>query len=154
MHWLDTLYWLVERWPSIPHPYTVETLYNTIVFHQNTHKRHPIARPSFVSSKPDPYPTPVNVVVYLISAIMNRVIKRFYCIPTCIIVIWTNLLWRVYLLDYCAHLDLLKTLSHKQHNAAMVVLRALAITDSFFLFCVMIYVVPYALARWAICVPP
>ena len=37
---------------------------------------------SFVSSKPDPYPTPVDVVVYLISAIMNRVIKRFYC--TCI----------------------------------------------------------------------
>ena len=35
---------------------------------------------SFVSSKPDPYPTPVDVVVYLISAIMNRVIKRFYCI--------------------------------------------------------------------------
>ena len=34
---------------------------------------------SFVSSKPDPYPTPVDVVVYLISAIMNRVIKRFYC---------------------------------------------------------------------------
>ena len=33
---------------------------------------------SFVSSKPDPYPTPVDVVVYLISAIMNRVIKRFY----------------------------------------------------------------------------
>ena len=59
---------------------TVEPLYNTIVFHQNTHKRHPIARPSFVSSKPDPYPTPVDVVVYLISAIMNRVIKRFYCI--------------------------------------------------------------------------
>ena len=25
--------------------YTVEPLYNTIVFHQNTHKRHPIARP-------------------------------------------------------------------------------------------------------------
>ena len=24
---------------------TVEPLYNTIVFHQNTHKRHPIARP-------------------------------------------------------------------------------------------------------------
>ena len=36
-------------------------------------------RVSFVSSKPDPYPTPVDVVVYLISAIMNRVIKRFYC---------------------------------------------------------------------------
>ena len=36
---------------------------------------------SFVSSKPDPYPTPVDVVVYLISAIMNRVIKRFYCTP-------------------------------------------------------------------------
>ena len=35
---------------------------------------------SFVSSKPDPYPTPVDVVVYLISAIINRVIKRFYCI--------------------------------------------------------------------------
>ena len=35
---------------------------------------------SFVSSKPDPYPTPVDVVVHLISAIMNRVIKRFYCI--------------------------------------------------------------------------
>ena len=33
-----------------------------------------------MSSKPDPYPTPVDVVVYLISAIMNRVIKRFYCI--------------------------------------------------------------------------
>ena len=32
-----------------------------------------------MSSKPDPYPTPVDVVVYLISAIMNRVIKRFYC---------------------------------------------------------------------------
>ena len=26
-------------------PDTVEPLYNTIVFHQNTHKRHPIARP-------------------------------------------------------------------------------------------------------------
>ena len=25
--------------------FTVEPLYNTIVFHQNTHKRHPIARP-------------------------------------------------------------------------------------------------------------
>ena len=37
---------------------------------------------SFVSSKPDPYPTPVDVVVYLISAIMNRVIKRFYCTTT------------------------------------------------------------------------
>ena len=24
---------------------TVEPFYNTIVFHQNTHKRHPIARP-------------------------------------------------------------------------------------------------------------
>ena len=24
---------------------TVEPLFNTIVFHQNTHKRHPIARP-------------------------------------------------------------------------------------------------------------
>ena len=36
---------------------------------------------SFVSSKPDPYPTPVDVVIYLISAIMNRVIKRFYCTP-------------------------------------------------------------------------
>ena len=39
---------------------------------------------SFVSSKPDPYPTPVDVVVYLISALINRVIKRFYCIfPDC-----------------------------------------------------------------------
>ena len=56
---------------------TVEPLYNTIVFHQNTHKRYGV---SFVSSKPDPYPTPVDVVVYLIAAIMNRVIKRFYCI--------------------------------------------------------------------------
>ena len=34
---------------------------------------------SFVSSNSDPYPTPVDVVVCLISAAMNRVIKRFYC---------------------------------------------------------------------------
>ena len=65
---------------------TVEPLYNTIVFHQNTHKKTSHSSPvrarygvSFVSSKPDPYPTPVDVVVYFISAIMNHVIKRFYC---------------------------------------------------------------------------
>ena len=45
---------------------------------------------SFVSSKPDPYPTPVDVVVYLISAIMNRVIKRFYC-TSHVTVIWETL---------------------------------------------------------------
>ena len=65
---------------------TVEPLYNTIVFSskysQKTSHSSPVRARygvSFVSSKPDPYPTPVDVVVYLISAIMNRVIKRFYC---------------------------------------------------------------------------
>ena len=45
---------ILRKWTS-SHPWqllisfvnwcTVEPLYNTIVFHQNTHKRHPIARP-------------------------------------------------------------------------------------------------------------
>ena len=72
----------LSLWQSVMSPVTttVEPLYNTIVFHQNTHKRvRARYGVSFVSSKPDPYPTPVDVVVYLISAIMNRVIKRFYC---------------------------------------------------------------------------
>ena len=32
-------------WGNTSQGNTVEPLYNTIVFHQNTHKRHPIARP-------------------------------------------------------------------------------------------------------------
>ena len=35
----------MTRYTGTHHPCTVEPLYNTIVFHQNTHKRHPIARP-------------------------------------------------------------------------------------------------------------
>ena len=36
---------LMRNNTNYPVTYTVEPLYNTIVFHQNTHKRHPIARP-------------------------------------------------------------------------------------------------------------
>ena len=36
---------LGKRLDAVGQQTTVEPLYNTIVFHQNTHKRHPIARP-------------------------------------------------------------------------------------------------------------
>ena len=64
---------------------------------------------SFVSSKPDPYPTPVDVVVYLISAIMNRVIKRFYCIVMVIFV--DSLLKMLFRLSNKSNIKLLFTAS-------------------------------------------
>ena len=44
-HWTHATNNNLHQWWLSLLMHTVEPLYNTIVFHQNTHKRHPIARP-------------------------------------------------------------------------------------------------------------
>ena len=78
--------WYPGYAPRIMLADTVETLYNTVNFCWNTHKRHSIARPkgrgmgvSFVSSKGNILCRLVKIELYKIFAIINRAIKGLHC---------------------------------------------------------------------------
>ena len=74
-HWIGLQNIILLRW----HFNTVETLYNTINFCWNTHKRHSIARPKG-SSKGNILCRLINIELYKIFAIINRAIKGLHCI--------------------------------------------------------------------------